>query len=229
MERQELKAVLENIFLISDQPVTVDRLWETFQNEVEKTDLREAIAELREDYRNRNLQIVEVAEGHQLCTRGEFGEWIKRYLKLDKSARLSQPALDTLSIIAYKQPLTRAEVEDIRGVDSGGVVKTLLEKGVICPAGKKKVPGRPVMYRTTRKFLEYFGLKDLSDMPTLEDFKEGELAGAQEIVPVQTNLDFQDPDDAPSPSGEAAVRAGENLPDEEGTLPPGPPEPDSGL
>ncbi|OGW18109.1 MAG: SMC-Scp complex subunit ScpB, partial [Nitrospinae bacterium RIFCSPLOWO2_12_FULL_47_7] len=142
---------------------------------------------LQKDYEARNLQILEVAEGFQLCTRTEFGEWIKTYLKLDKTSKLSQPALDTLSIIAYKQPLTRAEVDEIRGVDSAGVVKTLLEKKVICPSGRKKVPGRPVMYSTTRKFLEYFGLKDLGDLPTLEDFKESDLGDG---LPKQTQLLF---------------------------------------
>lgn len=177
MERNEIKAITENILLASDQPVTVEHLFETFQGRVEKAEIKEVFQELRKDYEARNLQILEVAEGVQLCTRGEFGEWVKRYLKLDKTSKLSQPALDTLSIIAYKQPLTRAEVDEIRGVDSGGVIKTLLEKKVICPAGRKKVPGRPVMYGTTRKFLEYFGLKDIGDLPTLEDFKESDLDG----------------------------------------------------
>jgi segregation and condensation protein B len=181
VERNEIKAIAENLLLVSDQPVTVAHLFETFQGRVEKDELKEVLQELRKDYEGRNLQILEVAEGFQLCTRTEFAEWIKAYLKLDKTSKLSQPALDTLSIIAYKQPITRAEVDDIRGVDSGGVVKTLLEKKVICPSGRKKVPGRPVMYVTTRKFLEYFGLKDLGDLPTLEDFKESDLNLSQQI------------------------------------------------
>ena len=130
---------------------------------------------------------MEVADGYQLCTRHEYNDWIRKYLKLDRSSRLSQPSLDTLSIIAYKQPLTRQEVDDIRGVDSSGVLKTLLEKKVIGPAGRKKVPGRPIMYRTTQKFLEYFGLKDLSDLPTLEDLRE-EMEG--EDPPLQTQIEF---------------------------------------
>lgn len=192
MERNEIKAIAENILLVSDQPVTVNQLWETMQGRVEKDDLREALLELKGDYENRNIQILEVAEGFQICTRGEFGDWVKKFLKLDKTSKLTQPALDALSIIAYKQPLTRAEVDEIRGVDSGGVIKTLLEKKVISPAGRKKVPGRPVMYQTTRKFLEYFGLKDLSDLPTLEDFKETDLVGN---LPHQTNLPFSERED----------------------------------
>jgi segregation and condensation protein B len=191
VERNEIKAIAENILLVSDQPVTVNQLWETMQGRVEKDGLREALLELKGDYENRNIQILEVAEGFQICTRGEFGDWVKKFLKLDKTSKLTQPAFDTLSIIAYKQPLTRAEVDEIRGVDSGGVIKTLLEKKVISPAGRKKVPGRPVMYQTTRKFLEYFGLKDLSDLPTLEDFKETDLAE----LPHQTNLPFGERED----------------------------------
>ena len=172
MERDELKSIVENVLLAADQPVNAAELEKIFLNTAEKNDLQVILEELKEEYQSRNLQILEVADGYQLCTRHEFNEWIRKFLKLDRSSRLSQPSLDTLSIIAYKQPLTRQEVDDIRGVDSSGVVKTLLEKKVIGPAGRKKVPGRPIMYRTTQKFLEYFGLKDLSDLPTLEDLKE---------------------------------------------------------
>jgi segregation and condensation protein B len=145
---------------------------------------------LIENYNSRNLQIVQVAEGYQLCTRHDYSDWVRKFLKFDKTTKLSQPSLDTLAIIAYKQPLTKAEVEEIRGVDSSGVVKTLLEKKVISPGGRKKVPGRPIMYRTTRKFLEYFGLRDLSDLPTLEDFKESALE--DQVQSDQTTLPFDE-------------------------------------
>jgi segregation and condensation protein B len=144
-------------------------------------------------------------------TRHDYSDWVRKFMKLDKTAKLSQPSLDTLAIIAYKQPLTKAEVEEIRGVDSSGVVRTLLEKKVIAPSGRKKVPGRPIMYRTTRKFLEYFGLMDLRDLPTLEDFKESELAEGQDQSD-QISLTFDDqalPGDA---EGEAHL-AGPSDPD----------------
>ena len=191
MERDELKSIVENVLLAADQPVNVAELEKIFLNTAEKNDLQVILGELKEEYQSRNLQILEVADGYQLCTRHEFNEWIRKFLKLDRSSRLSQPSLDTLSIIAYKQPLTRQEVDDIRGVDSSGVVKTLLEKKVIGPAGRKKVPGRPIMYRTTQKFLEYFGLKDLSDLPTLEDLKE-ELEG--DDPPLQSQIEFANAD-----------------------------------
>ncbi|MFQ5672466.1 MAG: SMC-Scp complex subunit ScpB [Nitrospinales bacterium] len=195
MDQDEIKAIVENVLLAAGEPVTVDRLAEIFKNDVPRKELRQTLKLLEKEYAGKNLQIQEVAEGYLLCTRMEYSDWIKKYLRLDKAARLSQPALDTLSIIAYKQPLTRAEVEGIRGVDSSGVIRTLLEKNVIGPAGRKKVPGRPMMYRTTRKFLEYFGLKDLSDLPILEDFKEAEIAGEGGDSPAgQTRFLFADQD-----------------------------------
>ena len=187
MEREELKSIIENVLLAADQPINASELSKIFIDGTDKDQLQSILDELREEYNSRNLQIMEVADGYQLCTRHEYNDWIRKYLKLDRSSRLSQPSLDTLSIIAYKQPLTRQEVDDIRGVDSSGVLKTLLEKKVIGPAGRKKVPGRPIMYRTTQKFLEYFGLKDLSDLPTLEDLRE-EMEG--EDPPLQTQIEF---------------------------------------
>jgi len=187
MEREELKSIVENVLLAADQPINAGELCKIFLDGTDKDQLQSILHELKEEYSSRNLQITEVADGYQLCTRHEYNDYIRKFLKLDRSTRLSQPSLDTLSIIAYKQPLTRQEVDEIRGVDSSGVIKTLLEKKVIGPAGRKKVPGRPIMYRTTQKFLEYFGLKDLSDLPTLEDLREV-LEG--EEVPLQTQIEF---------------------------------------
>ena len=190
MEREEIKAIIENILLAADQPVSETQFKNLFGDEVEKVSFKSVLEELMDEYNSRNLQILQVAEGYQLCTRHDYSNWVRKFLKFDKTRKLSQPSLDTLSIIAYKQPLTKAEVEEIRGVDSSGVVRTLLEKKIISPGGRKKVPGRPIMYRTTRKFLEYFGLKDLSDLPTLEDFKESELE--DQIPPDQTTLPFDE-------------------------------------
>jgi len=188
LEREELKSIVENILLASDQPVTPDDLQSTLMNGTEKAELKSVLTELQEEYQSRNLKMEEVAGGYQLCTRPEYSDWVRKFLKLDKTTKLSQPSLDTLSIIAYKQPLTKQEVEEIRGVDCGGVIRTLLDKKIVGPAGRKKVPGRPIMYRTTRKFLEYFGLKDLVDLPTLEDLQE-ELSGELETN-LQEEMDF---------------------------------------
>jgi len=190
VEQEEIKAIIENILLAADQPVSETQFKNLLGDEVEKVSFKAVLEELIDEYNSRNLQILQVAEGYQLCTRHDYTDWVRKFLKFDKTTKLSQPSLDTLAIIAYKQPLTKAEVEEIRGVDSSGVVRTLLEKKVISPGGRKKVPGRPIMYRTTRKFLEYFGLRDLSDLPTLEDFKESELEG--QISPDQTTLPFDE-------------------------------------
>ena len=187
MESEELKSIVGNVLLAADQPINAGELCKIFLDGTDKDQLQSILDELKEEYSSRNLQVTEVADGYQLCTRHEYNDYIRKFLKLDRSTRLSQPSLDTLSIIAYKQPLTRQKVDAIRGVDSSGVIKTLLEKKVIGPAGRKKVPGRPIMYRTTQKFLEYFGLKDLSDLPTLEDLREV-LEG--EEVPLQTQIEF---------------------------------------
>ena len=190
MEQEEIKAIIENILLAADQPVSETQFKNLLGGEVENVSFKLVLEALIDEYNSRNLQILQVAEGYQLCTRHDYSDWVRKFLKFDKTTKLSQPSLDTLAIIAYKQPLTKAEVEEIRGVDSSGVGRTLLEKKVISPGGRKKVPGRPIMYRTTRKFLEYFGLRDLSDLPTLEDFKESELEG--QISPDQTTLPFDE-------------------------------------
>jgi len=190
VEQEEIKAIIENILLAADQPVSETQFKNLLGGEVENVSFKLVLEALIDEYNSRNLQILQVAEGYQLCTRHDYSDWVRKFLKFDKTTKLSQPSLDTLAIIAYKQPLTKAEVEEIRGVDSSGVVRTLLEKKVISPGGRKKVPGRPIMYRTTRKFLEYFGLRDLSDLPTLEDFKESELEG--QISPDQTTLPFDE-------------------------------------
>lgn len=203
MERDEMKAIVENLLLAADQPVTLEHLRQTFTNGADRGQLDDVLGELVEEYSTKNLQIAEVADGYQLCTRKEYSDWVRKFLKLDKTFRLSQAALDTLSIVAYKQPLTRAEIDNIRGVDSGGALRTLLEKKIISPAGRKDVPGRPFMYRTTRKFLEYFGLGDLSDLPILEDFQASHLDEIQ--GPAQTEMSFESPSAPPSPDGESAA------------------------
>lgn len=172
MDINTARSIIENILFIADSPITPEKIGEVFNGEMNKAEIKGILDELKADYNGRGVQLVEIAEGYQLCTRPEYAEWIKKFYKIDKGSKLSHASLETLSIIAYKQPITRIEMEEIRGVDSGGVVKTLSEKNLIKNMGRKKVPGRPMMYGTTRKFLEYFGLKSLTDLPTLEELKE---------------------------------------------------------
>ncbi len=182
------KAIIENLLLITDRPLTLDKLMEVFSGEFDKTSLKTIMEELISDYMERNIQIVEIAKGYQLCTRYEYSEWVKRFHKIDRGSMLSKAALDVLSIIAYKQPITKAEIEDIRGVGTSGVLKTLLERNLIRILGKKKVIGRPMLYGTSRKFMEYFGLKSLSDLPTIEEFTEEDISDKSDKEGVQTAL-----------------------------------------
>lgn len=173
MEDHEIKPIMEALMFVSGDPISIDRLHDVLA-EVEKPRLRALLEELKAEYAqsNRGLQIVEVAGGYQITTRIEMAPWIKEMEKVKAATRLSKPGLETLAIIAYKQPVTRAEIEQIRGVDAAGVLKTLMERKVIKIVGRKEVAGRPMMYGTTREFLQYFGLSDLTGLPTLKEFSE---------------------------------------------------------
>jgi len=172
MEREKLKNIVECLLFFSDKPLGIDKLAEITEtgNSIE---VREAIEELKREYELKNsaLQVVNIAQGYQICTRSEFSSWVKKLHSSQTTFQLSLPALETLSIIAYKQPITRGEIEKIRGVDTSWVLRRLLEKKVVKISGRKKVPGRPIMYATTNEFLRYFGLKDLSEIPSLDEIK----------------------------------------------------------
>jgi len=141
---------------------------------IEPDRIRESLERLRQiyDVPGRGLQIVEVAGGYEIATRSDCAPWIKALEKIKTATRLSRSGLETLAIIAYKQPVTRGEIEAIRGVDSAGVLKTLMERRIAKMVGRREGLGRPMLYGTTREFLQYFGLKDLSELPALKDFRE---------------------------------------------------------
>ncbi|MDD5259892.1 MAG: SMC-Scp complex subunit ScpB [bacterium] len=175
----ELKSVVEALLFITSDPLELDKIQEIVGIEysgqkLDKKQIREALAELTADYQNRNtaLQLVEIANGWQLCTKKEYAVWLEKLAKNKDVYKLSNSALETLSIIAYKQPLTRAEVEHIRGVDSGGVIHNLLEKRLVRITGRKEVLGHPLLYGTSDEFLQYFGLASLADLPMLEDLNK---------------------------------------------------------
>lgn len=182
MDKDNLKPLIEAIIFTSDHPISLDRIMDVLEGE-RREEVRTTLKELMEEYQlsNRGFTIVEVAEGYQLRTRPEFSTWIKRLFKIGYQ-RLSKASMETLAIIAYKQPIVRSEIEDIRGVDSGGVLKTLLEKRLIKVMGRKDVPGRPVVYGTSREFLEVFDLKDLSCLPTLKEVIVPEEVSLKEEV-----------------------------------------------
>jgi segregation and condensation protein B len=170
VETEEIKKIIETLLFISEKPLTLDRVIEVIDKDLDKKSLHALLDELIAEYQERTFHIREVAGGYQLCTRPEYGEWVKNFLKIERRTRLSRAALVTLAIIAYKQPITRVEIEEIRRVDVSGIVKGLMEKRLIKMVGRKKVPGKPIMYGTTKEFLEYFGLKELSDLPRKEEF-----------------------------------------------------------
>ena len=173
MEVEELQPILEAIIYVADQPVKPDQLKEVLPNEsFDKIEL--ALTRLMNDFNSRpgGMIIREVAGGLRMTTRPEYHEHVRAYLKTKPSAKLSMAALETLAVIAYKQPVTLAEILAIRGKKSSTALNTLLEKKLVSIVGRKPVVGRPILYGTSREFLIHFGLKDLSELPTLEEFAE---------------------------------------------------------
>lgn len=175
MENEKLKNVIECLLFITNRPLTLaelgDLVGETQEN------IRSLIQELKTEMENRKsaLQIAEVAEGVQFATKEGFGYWVKKLFRDQTTFRLSQSALETLSIVAYKQPITRAEIEEIRGVEVTGVLETLIERRLVKVTGRKEALGRPLLYGTTPEFLRHFHLWKISDLPSLEDLaKEAE-------------------------------------------------------
>ena len=177
---QPLKYIIESLLFVSEEPVSLQQLKTVLEVE-EITAVREALAELSAEYDQRGgaFELREVAGGYQLRTRSEYSEWVKKLLK-PSPTRLSRAALETLAIIAYKQPIIRADVEHIRGVDCGGVLRMLLEKKLIRVLGRKDIPGRPMIYGTTRQFLEVFNLKDLRDLPSPKEIEALGLEGEED-------------------------------------------------
>ncbi len=182
MQSDHLKGAVEALLFVSEKPVTVDQLKDAVQG-ASAHDLKEVLAALKKDYDglNRGMVVVEIAGGWQMLSSSNYAGYVREFYKTRHKEKLSRPSLEVLAIIAYKQPVSRTDVEVIRGVNSDGVVMHLLNKGLIKIVGRKEVPGRPYVYGTTVLFLEYFGLRSLEDLPKLEDFpalmpKDNEVA-----------------------------------------------------
>jgi segregation and condensation protein B len=184
MPPSKLKAALEALLFSSDEPLSLALLAESLDAGPDA--VAEALRELDADYRSRDagVELREIAGGHLLVTAPEHSEWVGRLLRGRKRVRLSRAALETMAIIAYKQPVTKVEIEAIRGVDSGAVLATLLERNLITIRGRSKVVGRPLLYGTTPEFLDYFGLRDLNELPRPEELRA--LVAARE--PEQLDL-----------------------------------------
>jgi segregation and condensation protein B len=210
----ELKAILEALIFASPDPLTPKAMYKLLDSEP-KEDVQAALTGLKQDYdRAGGLQLVEVAGGYQIVTRPDLHEWVRRLFHERTTQRLSVQALETLAVIAYKQPITALEVTEIRGVNTAGVLSTLLDRHLIKIVGRKKVVGRPFLYATTKEFLIRFGLNDLGDLPKVEDMVEAlgfeppallvEQTLREEMLPLEEPESDEPESDEPSenePSG----------------------------
>lgn len=176
MEREEIIKIIETLLFITDEPLSVSRIAKICEINDEKY-IEELLEEIKHSYdlQNRALTITKVAGGWQMATRPEYSLWVRKLYNTRLTMRLSNAALEVLGIIAYKQPVTKAEIEAIRGVDSSGPIDTLLERKLITSIGRKEVVGRPIMYGTTEEFLKHFGLNSIEDLPKLETVVDEKL------------------------------------------------------
>lgn len=173
MRQTELQGIVEAMVFAASEPLSLERLTKLLE-EFAKNEILSALKRLQNlyDHEGRGLQLVEVAGGYQLVTRGEYATWIRRLKKEKHNTKLSRSALETLAIISYKQPITRHEIEKIRGVETSGVLRTLLDQKLVRIVGRQDVPGRPILYGTSKQFLQRFGLRDLRDLPPLREIQE---------------------------------------------------------
>jgi len=191
MDVTEIKPIIESMLFVSDTPLRLETLV-TILPEVDKETILEGIRQIKTDYEDpsKGVELVEMAGGYQFRTKPQWAEWANR-LKKVRAVKFSRAALETLAIVAYRQPIIRPEIEEIRGVDCGWVLRSLMEKGLVKITGRKDLPGRPIVYGTTQTFLELFSLNRLSDLPSL-----------REIQPPPTMEEMPQPETEISPMGE---------------------------
>jgi segregation and condensation protein B len=173
INREKVKPIIESLLFSQEKPLGLEKI-EGIIPELEKEEIKASIVELMEEYKSdqRGIQIIELADGFQMCTKKQYEQYIQKLVARAKTKKMSTPSLEALSIIAYKQPITRVEIEALRGVESSGVIRNLLEARFIKIGGRKNVPGRPILYKTTDDFLAYFGLKNLSELPPLQEINQ---------------------------------------------------------
>ena len=219
----ELKAIVEALIFASPEPLTPRTLFKLLSDEP-KEDVTAAVEALKVDYDNRpGLQFVEVAGGYQIVTRPQLHEWVRRLFHERSTQKLTAPGLETLAVSADRQPITAIEITEIRGVNTSGVLSTLLERHLIKIVGRKNVVGRPFLYSTTKEFLIRFGLKDLGDLPRIEDMADAlgfdPPAGLIEQMPMEEMLPLDEGDVAGGAAEDAAVddAVADILADDEGT------------
>ena len=206
MDREEAKRIVEALLFVSDKPVSIDTLKDVLKD-IEPAQVREIVIELNNEYTSscRSFSVKEIAGGFQMLTDPIYSRWISALYKRG-SDRLTGPSLETLAIVAYKQPITRADIEVIRGVNVDGVLRTLEERNLVKTKGRLDAPGRPILYVTTNEFMQHFGLRSLEELPNLKEFQESDLVFAREtqksgIINKETGK--LETGDAPSHTGEA--------------------------
>lgn len=172
MDDGKLKNILEAMLFISLGPLTLPKLVKLIP-EAERAEIKAALDSLATDYTGRGVELVQIAGGYRFFSREEYSEWAVKVVPTEPEPKLTRASLETLSIIAYRQPITRVEIEEIRGISSTGVLRTLLERGFIEVKGRKEVIGRPKLYGTTRAFLDYFGMSDVKELPDIEEPERG--------------------------------------------------------
>lgn len=211
MNQETIKNIIEAALMVSGKPLDMARILSLFGRDVEEIDrdlVRAAIEQLQQDYTGRGIELCEVASGYRIQVRSEYAEWINRLFD-EKPPRYSRALLETLAIIAYRQPLTRAEIEDIRGVSvSTTIIKTLQEREWIRVVGHKDVPGKPELLATTKEFLDYFNLKKLSDLPTLAEIKELNQVNP-DLFDALERMQSQGQDQSAEPAGQEDEETGE--------------------
>jgi len=196
MSENNLRSAIEAMLFASEKPLTIEQLRTGLDN-LDAAMVRSIIEELKTEYEqaNRGIRVVEIAGGFQMVTSANFAPFLKKLYKGRNAEKLSKPALETLAIIAYKQPITKMEIELLRNVNIDGVISSLADKNLIRIAGRKKAPGRPFVFGTTRQFLEHFGLKSLEELPKMEDFTK--LAQAQEAENPENEVELTEESDEP--------------------------------
>ena len=208
LDPAQAKKIMEALLFAATKPLTIQEI----RRAVKPLTSREAetiIAELKEEYvqQGRSFEIMDIAGGYEMATRKEYAPWILKIELQKKAKQVTQSALETLAILAYKQPVTRAEVEDLRGVDVSGVMATLVERGLIKIVGRKEVPGRPFLYGTTEKFLEHFGLNRIEDLPSISDIQSlvDKSVRKEDLLGIQKNI----PNDISQPDAEDETESAE--------------------
>jgi segregation and condensation protein B len=205
---EQIKSIIESLLFVSGDPLTLKQIKDIISTELDDKVLRQIMAELQEEMNNpsRGIQLIEIAHGYRLTTKAENTAWVQKLVIMKQKLKLTKAAIETLAVIAYRQPIVRAEIEAIRGVDCGGVLQTLMERKLIKSVGHKEVIGRPLMYGTTTEFLDQFGLKNLNDLPTLDELSDDAATDDQDEFLI-TQMSASASPDTPAAEGDAASSA----------------------